>query len=178
MSDCKLSRQELRARALGVSWLLLDVDGVLTDGRLYYGLEGEELKAFHVRDGLGLRLAQKAGLSVGLLSGRTSKAVERRARELDLEIVGLGSGDKGVSLTEFLAELGLEHSQVAYAGDDLPDLPVMRRVALSFAPADAAAEVRAVADVVAERAGGNGAVREIVELLLRARDQWQTVLEE
>jgi len=169
----RLDDRELARRAAGLEWLLLDVDGVLTDGALLYSADGEAMKAFHVRDGLGLKLAQRAGLGVGLLSGRDSAPLRRRAEELGLDAVILGRDDKEAAFDGFLAARGTRAEHVAYAGDDLLDLPVLRRAGLAFAPADAVAEVRRGADRVLRAAGGHGAVRELVEILLRARGQWR-----
>lgn len=162
------------ARAL--EWILCDVDGVLTDGSLYYGASGEELKRFDVKDGLALKLAQRDGLKVGLLSGRASAALDRRAEELGLDEVISGHSDKARELAAFLERRGTVAARVAFIGDDLPDLPVLTAVGLSFAPADAAPEVRAVVDRVLERRGGCGAAREAVELILRARGSWQPLV--
>jgi 3-deoxy-D-manno-octulosonate 8-phosphate phosphatase (KDO 8-P phosphatase) len=169
--------RDLAARARALRWLLLDVDGVLTDGRLWFGPEGETLKAFHVRDGLALQLAQRSGLSVGLLSGRASAVVERRALDLGLDAVVLGAEDKGRGFAAFLEERGLAPDQVAYVGDDLPDLPVLAACGISFAPADAAAEVRARAEFTLSTRGGEGAVREAVENLLRWRGVWAAAVD-
>lgn len=167
---------ELARRARGLRALLTDVDGVLTDGLLRYGASGEEIKAFSVRDGLALKLAREAGLVVGLLSARSHEALIRRADELGLDEVMLGRGDKGHAFNRFLAERGLGASEVAFVGDDLPDLPVLARCGLSFCPSDAAREVQAHCDVVVEKPGGRGAVREAVEMLLNARGQWRDLL--
>ena len=169
--------RDLAARALALRWLLLDVDGVLTDGRLWFGPEGETLKAFHVRDGLAIRLAQQAGLAVGLLSGRASAVVEQRALDLGLDAVVLGAEDKQRGFAAFLAGRGLDPAEVAYVGDDLPDLPVLAACGISFAPADAAAEVRARAEFTLSTRGGEGAVREAVENLLRWRGAWAAVVD-
>lgn len=163
---------DLPRRADALRWLLFDVDGVLTDGRLWYTSEGETLKAFHVRDGLAFRLAQRAGLRIGLFSGRQSPPLERRARDLDFDTWIVGSRDKSADFTAFLDERQLSAEQVAFVGDDLIDLAVLRRCGLAFCPADAVPEVRAVVDRVLSTAGGFGAVREMVELILRARGQW------
>ncbi len=171
-----ISQRELARRAAGLEWLLSDVDGVLTDGRLLYGPEGEEMKVFHVRDGLALKLAQRAGLKVGLLSSRGNRAVELRAGELGLDALLLGCGDKGRALAAFLAERGIGGDRVAYLGDDLPDLAAFRHCALTLAPADAAPEVREQAHRVLDRPGGGGAVREAVELILAARGQWRQLV--
>jgi 3-deoxy-D-manno-octulosonate 8-phosphate phosphatase (KDO 8-P phosphatase) len=164
------------SRARRLRLLLFDVDGVLTDGRLYYGTSGEEIQAFDVKDGLGFKLAHQAGLETGLLSSRGSAATERRARELGIDRVMLRRGDKAAAFTELLAAAGLDASQVAYTGDDLPDLPVLLRVGLSFAPADAAAAVRSRVAVVLTATGGHGAGREVVERVLAARGEWDPLL--
>ncbi|MEM8959976.1 MAG: HAD hydrolase family protein [Acidobacteriota bacterium] len=164
-------------RAAALRWLLLDVDGVLTNGRLYYTADGESLKPFHVRDGLAIKLARQAGLSVGLLSGRRSPPLERRAADLSLDVVLLGVGDKGKVFTDFLTEHQVQASDVAFIGDDLIDLPVLGRCGLALAPADAVAEVRERVDVVLSSRGGEGAVREAVELLLRARGMWNEIVD-
>lgn len=171
-SPADLSDDELARRARALEWLLLDVDGVMTDGRLVYDGAGERSKAFHVRDGLAIKLAQAAGLRVGVLSGRSSPPLTRRARELGLDALLVGHADKGRAFTDFLADQATTAERVAYAGDDLLDLPVLSRCALSFAPADAVAEVRAAVHRVLATRGGDGAVRELVEVLLRARGEW------
>ena len=168
--------RDLAARARALSWLLLDVDGVLTDGRLWFGPDGESLKAFHVRDGMAIKLAQRAGIAVGLLSGRASAVVERRALDLGLDAVILGHEDKRESFAAFLAQHELDPGHVAYVGDDLPDLPVIAACGISFAPADAAAEVRARVEFTLSARGGEGAVREAIENLLRWRGAWGSVV--
>lgn len=164
-----LSAAELARRAQAVAWLLLDVDGVMTDGRLHYTAEGETMKTFHVRDGLGIRMAQWAGLKVGILSGRRSAALAQRANELRVDELIQGRDDKGPAFDRFLRRRDVTPDRVAYVGDDVQDLPVIERVALSFAPADAVEAVRRKVDRVLAAAGGAGAVREVVELLLAAR---------
>jgi len=166
---------ELRARLEPIRLLVLDVDGVLTDGTLLYTPRGEEGKQFSVRDGLGIRLLLAAGIQVAILSGRRSEAVAARCRELGIgsELVVLGSSDKGAALDELERQLGLDDSRVAAMGDDLPDLPVLQRVAFSVCPADAAPEVAAACDMVCGSGGGRGAVREVSELLLKAQGRWQ-----
>jgi 3-deoxy-D-manno-octulosonate 8-phosphate phosphatase (KDO 8-P phosphatase) len=166
----------LAERARGLEWLLFDVDGVLTDGRLFYGADGEQWKVFDVRDGLALKLAQRAGLKIGILSGRESRALENRAQELGVDALVMNRVDKGAAFAEFLAAHATAPERVAYLGDDLVDLPVLRRCALSFAPADAAVEVRERVDRVLERPGGRAAAREMVELVLRARGDWEAQL--
>lgn len=165
-------------RAQGLEWLLFDVDGVLTDGHLVYTRFGEEAKVFHVRDGLALKLAQKVGLKVGILSGRKSKALEVRVHELGLDVLISGSRDKREDFETFLEEQGTQAGRVAYMGDDLPDLPVLGLCGLAFAPADAAAEVRDVVHRVLPQAGGQGAAREMIEQILKARGDWHRLLAE
>ncbi len=163
-------------RAAGLEWLLFDVDGVLTNGYLLYTWRGEVVKLFHVHDGLGFRLAQQAGLKVGLFSGRKSRPLERRASELGVDAVILGVQDKRKEFEKFLDEHDTSPGRIAYVGDDLPDLPVLGRCALSFAPADAVAEVRDVVHVVLETSGGAGVGREMIERILKARGDWDEVL--
>ena len=146
--------------------LVLDVDGVLTDGRLYFGARGEALKVFDVRDGYGLTALQRAGVAVAVISGRRSSAVRARCRELRVRHVYQGVADKLVVFERLRAKLKLARSVCACLGDDLPDVPVMRAVALSFAVADAHPTVRRVASVVTRNGGGRGAVREVCDLLL------------
>lgn len=160
----------------GVRLLALDVDGVLTDGGLLYDGQGGESKQFHVQDGQALRFLLDQGLEVALISGRTSAAVATRARELGIRHVHQGIKDKPAALAALLQELGLGLPQVAYMGDDLPDLRVMRQVGFSAAPADARPEVRQAARLVTQAAGGRGAVRELAEHLLRAQGRWSAVL--
>ena len=162
----------LAARAAKVRLLVLDVDGVLTDGTLVYGPEGEEVKRFHVRDGYALVAARRAGLAVAVISGRASAAVTRRLAELEIEEVHQGVGDKAARLAELIARLGRVRGEIAAMGDDLPDLPLMNAAGLALAPADAVPEVRRAADWVSRQPGGRGAVREAVELILRARKAW------
>ena len=152
--------------------LLLDVDGVLTDGGVTLGPEGEEWKTFHIRDGLALRLWQRAGCRAGLVTGRTSHAVERRAAELGIAIVRQGVTDKAAAVAAITAECGLDAARAAFMGDDLPDLAAMAACGVALAPADACAEVRAAAAVVTALPGGRGAVREAIERLRAARGAW------
>jgi 3-deoxy-D-manno-octulosonate 8-phosphate phosphatase (KDO 8-P phosphatase) len=152
------------------------VDGVLTDGRLIYGREGEQWKVFDVRDGLGLRLARRSGLKVGILSGRESEALRIRAADLEMDALLMDRSDKGPAFAEFLKEHGTSPERVAFVGDDLVDLPILLRCGLSLAPADAVAEVRERVHRVLERRGGYGVVREVCELLVRARGDWDRLL--
>ncbi|MBS0375494.1 MAG: HAD hydrolase family protein [Proteobacteria bacterium] len=148
--------------------LVLDVDGVLTDGRLWFGADGESLKAFHVRDGAGIKAALAAGIEVAIISGRRSAAVERRAAELGLRHVQQGCEDKGAALRALAATIGVPLTAVACVGDDTPDLPMLALAALPVAVADAHPAVLAAARHVTRAGGGAGAVREICDLLLGA----------
>lgn len=162
--------------ARAVRLLALDVDGVLTDGRLLYGPDGESLKAFHARDGLGLKLLRDAGIEVAIISGRRSPPLERRLAELGIEHVFLGREDKTRALDALLEATGLEASAVAYAGDDLPDVPVLARVGLPITVADATDEAKAAAVWITDKPGGTGAVREICDALLDAQGARERVI--
>jgi len=168
--------QENLVRARKVELLLLDVDGVLTDGTLLYHEEGGETKGFNTQDGLGLRLLQDAGVEVGLITARLSGAVARRAADLGFAHVYAGRDDKVVAYGELLEKTGLSSEQTAFMGDDLLDLPVLLKVGCSFAPANAVSEVKQRVHYTASRSGGHGAVREVCELILEARGQWSSIL--
>ena len=155
--------------------VLLDIDGVLTDGRIGYGAEAAEVKFFHVRDGLGIKLLQASGIKVGVLSGRSSLANRHRAQGLRLDVVIEGEADKVAGLGKALGVLGLAAAECCYVGDDLLDVPVMRRVGLAVAVADATDEVRGAAHLVTSHGGGQGAVREVAEWLLKQAGRWQEV---
>jgi 3-deoxy-D-manno-octulosonate 8-phosphate phosphatase (KDO 8-P phosphatase) len=155
-----------RKHAAAIRMLVLDVDGVLTDGRLYFGPRGEALKLFHVRDGLGIQQVAKAGIEVAVISGRKSKMVDVRCRELGVEHVHQGAKDKLAVLDKLCARLKIEPSACACVGDDLPDIPLMQKVALAFAVADAHPEARHAAHLVTKLPGGHGAVREVCDYLL------------
>lgn len=159
-----------------IELLLLDVDGVMTDGRIIWDAHGVETKAFNVKDGHGIKLVQRAGVQVGIITGRTSPVVDLRARELGIDILYQGALKKLDSYLDIKQRTGLDDHQIAYMGDDVIDVPVMRRVGFSAAPADALPEVAAVADYVARCAGGCGAVRELCDLVLKARGQWQELV--
>ncbi|MFA7382283.1 MAG: HAD hydrolase family protein [Desulfurivibrionaceae bacterium] len=187
-SDCEVT-EGLRRRAMsrqgqderGYAWrnclplakeirlLLLDVDGVLTDGTIIYGNGGTELKAFNIKDGFGIRLLREAGVEVGIITARRSEAVERRAKDLKLAHLYQGVGNKLEAFAEILAAQQLIPGQVAYMGDDWLDLPLLSRVGLAATVADGVAEVKAVAHYVTRQAGGRGAVRELCELIIEAK---------
>ena len=160
----------------GIKLLLFDVDGVLTDGTILIHADGTESKQFNIRDGAGLVWAQRAGLSVGLLSARLADATTVRATELGITIVVQGAANKLAGYEQILADEGLTDDQVGYMGDDLQDLPVLRRAGFSAAPADAAPEVRAAVQWVSASGGGRGAVRECIEQVLRAQGIWRTAV--
>lgn len=165
--------QSDEALAAPIRVILSDVDGVLTDGRIIYDNSGVETKCFHVRDGLGIKLWQRAGYEFGIITTRTSEVVRARAAELGVRIVRQGVAEKWTAAGEILETLGAAPEEVCYIGDDLPDLDVMRRVALAVAVADASEEVRRAARWTTRLAGGQGAVRELVERLLKAKAQWE-----
>jgi 3-deoxy-D-manno-octulosonate 8-phosphate phosphatase (KDO 8-P phosphatase) len=157
--------------------LVLDVDGVLTDGTIVLGAGDEELKAFHTRDGAGLAMWREAGLASTFLTGRGGAAVRRRARELRIERIWEGVRDKRTAFDEVLSHFGVEAHETIVMGDDVPDLGILARAGFSAAPADAAADVRERVDLVVPSAGGHGAVRDLVEHVLRGTGRWQPLLE-
>lgn len=167
---------EIERRAARVKLLLMDCDGVLTDGRITLRENGDEEKSFHTRDGHGIVLLHRAGLHSGIISGRTSSLVERRGRELGMRYVRQGSWDKIKDFDELIEEAGVEDNEVAYVGDDVTDIPLMHRSELAVAVADAAAETRAAAHLVTELPGGFGAVREVVELILKSQGRWSELM--
>jgi len=170
--------QAFAERCRRIRLILSDVDGVMTDGTVLLMPDGSEAKCFHIRDGLAIVLAQRAGLKMGLLSGRSSATVQRRASELGMAVVRQGVRDKRAALAEILAAEGHGPEAVAYIGDDVNDLPVLGEVGLSAAPADAPLEVRSQTFLVTDAAGGRGCLREFVEAILRARGDWDRLLAE
>jgi 3-deoxy-D-manno-octulosonate 8-phosphate phosphatase (KDO 8-P phosphatase) len=167
---------EVERRAARVKLLLMDCDGVLTDGRLTLLENGDEQKSFHTRDGHGLVLFHRAGLRSGIISGRTSSAVERRARELGIAYVRQGALDKIKDFEQVLAEARVEEAETAFVGDDVTDIPLMQRTVLAVAVADANEETRAAAHYVTKLPGGYGAVREVAELILKAQGHWEELM--
>jgi 3-deoxy-D-manno-octulosonate 8-phosphate phosphatase (KDO 8-P phosphatase) len=164
------------ARARKIRVLLMDVDGVLTDGHIYLQSLPDgtamEMKAFHSQDGAGLKMARSRGLRIGVISGRDSAAVTRRAKEVGMEFVYQGRDEKMRAYEEILRAAGVRDAEVAYVGDDLPDLPIMQRVGLAVAVANAVPEVRRAAHYVTRRGGGDAGVREVIELILKAQKSW------
>ncbi len=163
---------EIQQRAARIRLLALDVDGVLTDGSIYYGNQGEELKAFNIRDGLGIKLLQQAGVTVAIITGRQSEIVNRRARELGIQEVVQGRDDKREALAELCQRLALSPADCAYMGDDLPDLGAVHDAGLGLTVAGAAAAVAGAADWQSSLPGGGGAVREACEFILKAKGTW------
>ena len=162
--------------ARDIEFILSDVDGVLTDGGIVFDNQGIEIKRFHVRDGFAVKLWTQAGFRFGVLTSRVSHIVKLRAAELGIDPVRQGFSDKLPAARELIAGLALDPGQVCYIGDDLPDLPVMQYVGWGVAVADAATEVRAAADYVTGAAGGQGAVREVIETVLKTKQRWGDLL--
>lgn len=171
-----LHNAEVDRRARRIKLLLMDCDGVLTDGRLELLENGDEQKTFHARDGQGISLFHRAGLKTGIISGRTSSAVERRARDLEMSYVRQYAKDKVKSLEEIMAEADVSLDECAYIGDDLGDIPVMNRVELAVAVADAVVETKQAAHYITELKGGHGAVREVCDLILKAQGHWHELM--
>ncbi len=174
----KKTEKELLEIAKNIKLLILDVDGVLTDGRIILDNEGNELKAFHVRDGHGIKMLQRAGIQVAIITGRYSKVVERRARELGITEVYQRCHIKTVAFEHIIGQYGLTEKEVAYMGDDIVDIPVFRMVGLPIAVSDAEDEAKKYAVLVTRNRGGRGAVREICDFLLKAKGLWETVTRE
>lgn len=172
--------RSLEARAQRIKLLLMDVDGVLTDGRVWLQSwpdgTAQEIKGFSAYDGAGLKMARSVGLRTGLITGRESAANTRRAREAEIEFVYQKRSDKLPAYEEILKRTGLRDAQVAFIGDDLPDLPVLARVGLAVAVANASSEVKRAAHYVTQRKGGEGAVREVIELLLKSQGKWKEAI--
>jgi 3-deoxy-D-manno-octulosonate 8-phosphate phosphatase (KDO 8-P phosphatase) len=167
---------DLAARCQSIELLVADVDGVLTDGAIVLDDRGVQTKHFHVRDGVAISLWHRAGKQAAILSGRTAVAVERRAGELRIAHVLQGHDEKVVPFRLLMAQLGLAKRQVCYVGDDLPDLPVLRSAGLAACPADAVAEVKSVAHLITGAPGGRGAIREIIEVILKSQGTWNDLI--
>jgi len=164
-------------KAAAIRLVVMDCDGVLTDGRAFYGSDGFEAVAFNVKDGSGIKYLHRSGIRTAILSGRNVEAVRTRADVLGIELVEQGAKVKIDAYERIIAQAGVTDGEVAYIGDDLPDIPVMRRAGLAVAVTDAAPEVIAAADLVTRRRGGKGAVRELAEFILRAQGKWEKILE-
>lgn len=168
--------QDMAQKIKTVSFLILDVDGVLTDGRIIIDDLGNETKQFHVRDGHGLKLLMRLGIEVIILTGRTSQVVEHRARELGIEEIHQGAKNKLDVLQEIMAKRGISGEHIAYIGDDIVDIPVFRKVGFAVAVADASEDAKEAADYITKNGGGKGAVREICELILKIQNKWDAVV--
>ena len=164
-----LDVKSLTERAKKIEFLLLDVDGILTDGRIFIDSYGNELKTFHIHDGHGIYLLKKSGIGVGIISGRSSRSVEYRAKELNITEVFQGITDKVSVYKQIAGKYNLTEDQVAFMGDDLIDLPLLRMVGFSATAADAVREVREVVDMISDKMGGGGAVREVTDFILKAK---------
>lgn len=171
-----MTQIDLDERAGRIKLLLMDCDGVLTDGRIWLFENGEEQKGFHTRDGLGLELWHRAGLRSGIISGRTSSAVDRRAQGLRMSFIVQGCVDKRKAYAETLDQAGVSSEEVAFIGDDLNDIPLMLQAGFAVAVADAATEAREHAHYVTKLAGGQGAVREVIELILKHQERWDALV--
>lgn len=167
---------QVTASAQKIRFILLDVDGVLTDGRVGLLPDGGEIKYFSIYDGLAIRLAQQWGIQVGFISGRESRVVEQRARELGVATVVQGSRDKVADFERILAEHGLRAEEIAYVGDDLPDIPLIQKVGFSAAPQNAAEAVKYYVHYITRAKGGDGAVREVIDLLLKSSGKWDEII--
>lgn len=168
-----VDESELKARAQSLEMILLDVDGVLTNGGIVYDSEDREIKQFNVKDGMGILLAREVGIDVGIITGRASPMVKRRARELGIDQIFQGQDNKLEALDVIQDETGYSTDQLAYMGDDVNDLPVLQEVSIPAAPSDAITEIRQSALILTENPGGRGAVREWVDYLLELRQQKQ-----
>jgi 3-deoxy-D-manno-octulosonate 8-phosphate phosphatase (KDO 8-P phosphatase) len=168
---------QIERRASRIKLLLMDCDGVLTDGRIWLTEEGDDQKTFNTRDGLGLSLLHREGLRSGIISGRNSRAVTRRAQELGIEFVRQGDPDKVEAFQQILQQAGVDENEVAFIGDDLNDIPIMQRAELAVAVADAAVETLSVAHYVTQARGGQGAVREVIELILKSQGRWSDLID-
>ena len=171
-----MNSSEVQERAERIKLLLMDCDGVLTDGRIWIFENGEEQKGFHTRDGLGIDLWHRAGLTSGIISGRVSSAVEVRARTLGMAFICQGCEDKMEAFTSTLIMANVTNAEVAFVGDDLNDLPLMLQSGLGVAVADAACETREHAHYVTQAQGGYGAIREVIELILKAQGRWDQLV--
>ena len=165
----------LQDKARKIKWILLDIDGVMTDGSITYDSKGVESKTFHVRDGHGIKMASRAGIQFAIITGRESSIVNYRANELGIKEIYQGAKKKIAAYNELIQRLNLQDEEVAYVGDDLIDIPVLRRVGLSAVVADADHETREQVDLILTHPGGRGAVREFIEIILKAQDKWKDV---
>jgi 3-deoxy-D-manno-octulosonate 8-phosphate phosphatase (KDO 8-P phosphatase) len=167
----------MKKRLANIEILLLDVDGVLTDGGITYTDSGEQIKRFNAKDGLGLKLLMGAGIKVGIISGLSSKALEHRCSKLGIDLLFAGIKNKSKVLDSIIAQTGINPEKMIFVGDDLIDLPVMTRVGVSFCVADASDDVKKHCDMITNLKGGHGAVREVCETILKAKGLWNDILD-
>ena len=165
-----------KEKLANIKLLLLDVDGVLTDGKITYTDIGEEIKSFNSKDGLGIRLLIESGIKVGIITGRKSGALTHRCENLGIDLLFDGVIDKVKAFNKILYKTKISASETAFAGDDLPDLPVMKRAGLSIAPADAPPYIQEHADIITRQKGGEGAIREICDEILKAKNKWDMII--
>jgi len=168
----------LTQRAIAIKMFLLDVDGVLTDGKLYFSNQGDELKAFNIQDGLGIKFLQRSGITVGIVTGKRSQLVANRARDLGIDIVVQGREDKLTAIREIITNYNVSLNEVAYMGDDLPDLSAINAVGLGMTLANGVSDVKKAAHWISQYHGGHGAVREACELILSAQGKWEHLLKD
>ncbi len=170
-------KDELIKRIKKITMLICDVDGVLTKGGIILGSEGQEFKQFNVQDGMGITLAREGGLKTGIITGRQSEAVTQRARELKFDVISQGIEDKLKTLVSIMGDFNIEYENICYIGDDLLDMKIMRRSGISAAPSNARREVKEISDIVTEKKGGEGAIRELVELILKKQNKWEKIVD-
>ena len=178
MNSNKIKRKELTRIAKNIRLLILDVDGVLTDGSIILDNKDNEFKVFHVRDGHGIKMLIRAGIHVAIITGRYSKVVERRAHELGITEVYQKSHDKRIAYRQLVEKYSIDEKEVAYIGDDIVDIPLLKRSGFPVVVADADDEVKAVAAMITKNRGGKGAVREICDFLLKAKGLWENIIDE
>jgi 3-deoxy-D-manno-octulosonate 8-phosphate phosphatase (KDO 8-P phosphatase) len=173
----RLGDSELASKARQIKLLICDVDGVLSDGKVYFSQQGDEIKNFNIKDGLGIKLLQKSGIQVAIITGRNSNVVARRAEELGIALVYQGHSDKRQAFREIVQSLNLKPEQIAHIGDDLPDLTIMKQSGLGICVADGHDFVKKHADLITYKKGGDGAVREVADLLLESHGKLTKLLE-
>lgn len=170
------NQEKVQQKAKKIKLMVFDIDGVMTDGKLFFSAEGDSLKAFNATDGLGIKMLLQFDINVAIITGRKSDIVTQRAKELGIEIVFQGQKFKKQALEQCQQQLNLQTNEIGYMGDDINDIPVMQVVELAVAPANAFDDVKHHADYICQRSGGDGAVREICNLILKAQNKWQQVL--
>ena len=167
----------MKTQLAHIKLLLLDVDGVLTDGGITYSDSGDQIKTFHSRDGFGIRLLMDSGIKVGIITGRKSKALDYRCENLGISLLFDGIKDKLNAFDKIISQTGIMPEQIAFVGDDLMDLPVMKRVGVSFCVSDACQDVKNHSDIITKQKAGHGAVREICESILKAKGLWDAIID-